>query len=70
MSAERSDEIVALDEALNRLSTINQRASRVVECRFFGGLTIQETSEALGVAAMTVKRDWLLAKTRLRQQIQ
>ncbi len=70
MSAERSDEIVALDEALDRLSMLNQRACRVVECRFFGGLTIEETGVALGVAAMTVKRDWLLAKTWLHREIQ
>ena len=69
MSEERSEEIVALDEALDRLSAINGRAGRVVECRFFGGLSIEETGAALGVAPMTVKRDWRLAKTWLHREI-
>lgn len=70
MSEERAEEIVALDEALTRLAQINERASRVVECRFFGGLTIEETAAALGVAPMTIKRDWRLAKTWLRRDIE
>lgn len=69
MSEERAEEIVALDEALSQLAAINERAGKVVECRFFGGLSIEETAEALGIAPMTVKRDWLLAKTWLRREI-
>ncbi|MFQ5571986.1 MAG: sigma-70 family RNA polymerase sigma factor [Rhodothermales bacterium] len=69
MSEERAEEIVALDEALTRLIGINERAARVVECRFFGGLTIEETATALGIAPMTVKRDWRLAKTWLRREV-
>lgn len=69
MSDERADEIVALDEALDNLSGINERAARVVECRFFGGLTIEETGVALDVSPMTVKRDWRLAKTWLRREL-
>ena len=69
MSDERADEIVALDEALENLSSINERAARVVECRFFGGLTIDETGVALDISPMTVKRDWRLAKTWLRREL-
>ena len=69
MSDARAEEIVALDEALTRLADINARAARVVECRFFGGLTIEEAGEALGVSPMTVKRDWRLAKTWLRREL-
>jgi RNA polymerase sigma factor (TIGR02999 family) len=62
-------EVVALDEALSRLASMSERACKVVECRVFGGLSIEETAEALGVAPMTVKRDWLLAKTWLRRDL-
>lgn len=63
--AERGDTIVALDEALDRLAAVNQRLSQVVECRYFGGLTEEETAEALGVNARTVQRDWAKAKSWL-----
>jgi RNA polymerase sigma-70 factor (ECF subfamily) len=63
-SPERSEELVRLDEALGRLSTIDPRQSRIVELRFFGGLSVQETS-ALGVSPKTVKRDWAVAKAWL-----
>lgn len=69
ISEARAEEIIALDEALDRLSAINQRAASVVECRYFGGLSIDQTGDALGVAPMTVKRDWLMAKTWLRREI-
>lgn len=62
-------EVVALDEALTQLSTLSERAGQVVECRFFGGLTIEETAAALDIAPMTVKREWLLAKTWLRRAL-
>jgi RNA polymerase sigma factor (TIGR02999 family) len=62
-------DVVALDEVLLRLATLSERACRVVECRYFGGLSIEETAEALGVAPMTVKRDWLLAKTWLHREL-
>lgn len=70
MSEERAEEIVDLDAALGELAEINQRAAKVVECRFFGGLSINETAEALDISPMTVKRDWLLAKTWLKRQLQ
>jgi RNA polymerase sigma factor (TIGR02999 family) len=65
MIAERGDTIVALDEALERLAAVNLRLSQVVECRYFGGLTEEETAEALGVNARTVQRDWVKARSWL-----
>ncbi|MBU1187961.1 MAG: sigma-70 family RNA polymerase sigma factor [Gammaproteobacteria bacterium] len=62
-------DIEALDEALNRLADIDARAARVVECRYFAGLKIDETAEALNISPATVKRQWLLAKTWLRREI-
>jgi RNA polymerase sigma factor (TIGR02999 family) len=61
----RSDELVALDEALTRLAQFDARQSKVVELRFFGGLTEEETAEVLGVSSRTVKRDWSVAKAWL-----
>ena len=69
VDAQRADELLALDAALERLEALNARQSRVVECRFFGGLTIDETAAALGVSPATVKRDWTLAQTWLYQQM-
>ncbi|MFC4251101.1 sigma-70 family RNA polymerase sigma factor [Sinimarinibacterium flocculans] len=63
-------DVEALDEALTRLAAIDNRAARVVECRYFGGLDIDETAEALNIAPATVKRDWLLAKTWLRRELE
>ena len=65
----RPEEILALDEALRRLEGTDERAARVIECRFFGGLGIEETAEALGVSPTTVKRDWVLAKTWLKREL-
>ena len=70
VAEERAEELIALDEALNRLSEINERAGRVVECRFFGGLSIEETAEALGVSPMTIKRDWRFAKAWLKREME
>ena len=61
----RGDELLALDEALEQLGTVDARAARVVECRFFGGLTESETAETLGVSTRTVASDWLMAKAWL-----
>lgn len=63
--AERSDALLALDEALVRLATMNSRLSQVVECRYFAGLTEEETAEALGVNVRTVQRDWVKARSWL-----
>jgi RNA polymerase sigma factor (TIGR02999 family) len=62
---ERAAEIVALDDALGRLETLEPRLSRVVELRFFGGLSIEETAESLGVSPRTVKREWQKARAFL-----
>jgi RNA polymerase sigma factor (TIGR02999 family) len=66
---EGADVLVALDEALERLAQFDRRQSQVVECRFFGGLTIHETAEALGIATATVNRDWAVARTWLCREI-
>ncbi len=66
---ERAENLVALDEALTRLSALNPRLSRIVECRFFGGLTEEEIAEALGVTTRTVKRDWAKARGWLYQEL-
>ncbi|HEV8150455.1 MAG TPA: sigma-70 family RNA polymerase sigma factor [Gemmatimonadales bacterium] len=64
-----ADQILALDEALERLAALNARLSRTVELRFFGGLTVEETAEALGVAPSTVKLDWQKAKAWLFREL-
>lgn len=69
LSDEAADELVALDQALDRLETANPRAARVVEHRFFVGLTLEETAESLGVSTKTVQRDWLLARAWLRKEV-
>ena len=61
--------IVALDDALKALAMVDDRKSRVVELRFFGGLNIEETAEVLGVSAETVGRDWKLAKMWLLHEL-
>ena len=69
VSEERADEVVALDDALKDLAQFDQRKSQIVELRFFGGLSIEETAELLKVSPGTVMRDWTLAKAWLRKQI-
>jgi RNA polymerase sigma factor (sigma-70 family) len=59
--------VIALDEALNNLVTIDERKGKIVELRFFGGLSIEETAELLKVSPGTVMRDWTLAKAWLRR---
>jgi RNA polymerase sigma-70 factor (ECF subfamily) len=63
-------DLVALDEALKKLAQIDERQTRLVELRFFAGLTIEETAEMLGIAPATVKRDWALARTWLYRELQ
>jgi RNA polymerase sigma factor (TIGR02999 family) len=69
ISAEESSELIALDEALKRLAAIDERKSRVVELRYFGGLSVEETAEVLSVSAITVIRDWNMAKAWLAREI-
>jgi RNA polymerase sigma factor (TIGR02999 family) len=66
---DHADVLVALDDALRRLEHIDERRSRVVECRFFGGLTVEETASALGTSPRTVKRDWQVAQAWLQREI-
>jgi RNA polymerase sigma factor (TIGR02999 family) len=63
------ERILALDEALTRLDALNPRLRQVVECRFFAGLTEEETAEALGVTSRTVQRDWVRARAWLYQEL-
>jgi RNA polymerase sigma factor (TIGR02999 family) len=65
----QADRLVALDEALDRLAAFDERQGRVVECRFFGGMTIKETADALDISPSTVKRDWRTAKAWLSREI-
>jgi RNA polymerase sigma-70 factor, ECF subfamily len=67
---ERNGELIALDEALRTLAVIDEQKGRIVELRFFGGLSIEETAEVLGVSAPTVKRQWRMAKAWLYGQVQ
>jgi len=68
-SKERGEDLVALDEALSVLSELDERKGRVVEMRFFGGLSEKEIAEALIVSQETVRRDWRLAKSWLRNRL-
>lgn len=63
------DDVLALCEALQRLEALEPRQARVVECRFFGGLNLDETAEALGVSAATVSRDWTIARAWLHAEL-
>jgi RNA polymerase sigma factor (TIGR02999 family) len=69
LSDERAAEMVALNEALDHLAAVDRRKSQVVELRYFGGLSIEETAEVLKVSPGTVMRDWTLAKAWLRREI-
>lgn len=66
---ERAAELVALDDALRSLAAFDERKSRVVELRYFGGLNVEETAEVLDISANTVMRDWNMAKAWLYQEI-
>lgn len=66
---ERAAELVELDAALTELAAVDDRKSRIVELRFFGGLSIDETAEAMGLNSATVRRDWTVAKTWLHHRI-
>lgn len=67
--AERSEEVLALDEALERLSELNPRQGEVVKLRYFAGFTIPETAEILGLSQATVWRDWVAAQAWLQQNL-
>jgi RNA polymerase sigma factor (TIGR02999 family) len=69
VSEGKNVDLVALDEALTRLAQFDERQARVVELRYFSGLSIDETADILGVSNVTVRRDWNMAKAWLHQQI-
>lgn len=69
VSLERSEEMLALDEALKRLAELDERKSRVVELKYFGGLTNEETAEVLKISPETVKRDWKFSRTWLLREL-
>ncbi|CAN5553557.1 sigma-70 family RNA polymerase sigma factor [soil metagenome] len=69
VSKERSIDLVVLDEALTRLAVFDERQARIVELRYFSGLSVEETAEALRISPATVKNDWRTAKAWLHQEI-
>jgi RNA polymerase sigma-70 factor (ECF subfamily) len=69
MSMQRASELMALDEALDELAKLDQRKSRVVELRYFGGLSLEETADVLEISLMTVRRDWRAAKAWLYRRM-
>ena len=69
VAAQPGVDIVALDDALERLASVDPQQSRVVELRFFAGLSVEETAEALGISPATVKRDWATAKLWLYNEL-
>jgi RNA polymerase sigma factor (TIGR02999 family) len=69
VAASRGEELLALDEALDRLAVMNERCARVVACRFLDGLSVEETAEALGTSPATVKRDWTTARAYLNRAL-
>lgn len=70
LSDDQTDRLAALDEALRRFEGIAERQSRVVECRFFGGMSVEDTAAALEVSARSVKRDWAFARAWLLREMQ
>ena len=66
---EKAESLLALDQALVNLSKLSERLTQVVECRFFAGLSVDETAEALGVTRRTVHRDWIKAQALLRREL-
>ena len=64
------EDLVALDRALSQLEALNGRHARVVECRFYGGMSVEETADALDISPATVKRDWALARAWLNRALQ
>jgi RNA polymerase sigma factor (TIGR02999 family) len=69
VSPEQSEEVLAVNQALHRLSEFDPRQGRIVEMRYFGGLTVEQTAEALGISPRTVKREWAMAKAWLQAEL-
>jgi RNA polymerase sigma factor (TIGR02999 family) len=69
LDAHTQEEVSAIDQALLRLEQIDERQSQIVEMRYFGGLTVEQTAEAIGISEATVKREWTLARAWLRREL-
>lgn len=69
LSNEEAEEVLSLDSALKDLEKVDPRASKVIECRFYAGLSLEETASLLGVSVKTVQRDWLAARAWLRKEV-
>jgi RNA polymerase sigma factor (TIGR02999 family) len=69
LDAHTQEEVSAIDQALQRLEQIDARQSQIVEMRYFGGLTVEQTAEAIGISEATVKREWTLARAWLRREL-
>jgi RNA polymerase sigma factor (TIGR02999 family) len=70
VSSQKELDLVGLDDALNRLAAMDERQSRIVELRFFAGLSVEETAEVMGISTPTVKREWSSARAWLYREIQ
>ena len=70
LSDDQTERLTALDEALRALERIAERQAHVVECRFFGGMSLEDTATALGISARTAQRDWIFARAWLRREMQ
>jgi RNA polymerase sigma factor (TIGR02999 family) len=70
LSDDQTERLAALDEALQGLECIADRQTQVVVCRFFGGMSLEDTATALGISARTVQRDWIFARAWLRREMQ
>ena len=70
LTDDQTERLTALDKALSGFARIAERQAQVVECRFFGGMSIEDTATALGVSARTVQRDWIFARAWLRREMQ
>ena len=68
MSDEQADKLLAIEAAIKKLETNNERQVRIIECKFFGGMTNDETAETLGISKATVKRDWAMAQAWLHRE--
>lgn len=69
LARDRDEDVLAIEEALNQLERLNKRHAKVVEMRFYGGLTVDQVAEVLGVSKETVKRDWRICKAWIRQRL-
>ena len=69
VNEKRAEELVSLDDAMTELAKLDPRKSQIIELRFFGGLTIEETAEAMKISPITVTREWRLAKAWLRREM-